>query len=75
VILPTALGVLTVELHGAQTHQWATGVRLSGLDGQLSLEWFEDEHPHTCAVVGTPRTWASDRAGSRARLLFRLTPV
>ncbi len=54
-ILPTALGVVTVDLYGGQTHQWATGVRLFGREGELRLEWFEDEHPHSCAVVGAPR--------------------
>jgi hypothetical protein len=55
VILPDALGVLTVDLHDGHTHSWATGVRLFGRPGQLRLEWCEDQHPHSCEVVGEPR--------------------
>jgi hypothetical protein len=54
-ILPSALGVLTIDLHDGQTHQWATGVRLFHHGDQLRLEWFEDQHPHGCAVIGMPR--------------------
>jgi hypothetical protein len=46
-------GVLTVDLHGH--HSWATGVRLFGPPGELRLECFGDQHPHSCAVVGRPR--------------------
>ena len=53
-ILPTALGVLTVDLPGGG-HQWATGVRRHGPPGRLRLEWNEDQHPHSCSVVGPPR--------------------
>ena len=54
-ILPSALGIITVDLHGGRTHSWATGVRLFPDGDQLRLEWFEDQHPHSCAVVRTPR--------------------
>jgi hypothetical protein len=52
--LPNALGVLVVDLAGG-VHQWATAVRLHGPAGDLRLEWHEDEHPHSCGVIGDPQ--------------------
>lgn len=54
-MLPDALGVLAVDLDGGAVHNMSTGVRLYGPPGQLRLEWHEDQHPHSCAVVGDPR--------------------
>ncbi len=53
-ILPSALGVLIVDLPGGR-HQWATGVRLHDRPGRLMFEWHEDQHPHACEVVGEPQ--------------------
>jgi hypothetical protein len=51
-MLPDAVGPVALDLY-ADSHEWATGVRLHERGGQLWLVW-HGGHEHVCRVTSPP---------------------